>query len=138
MVRSTYSSSQRYRILTSRKGVSGSICELLVLLAETLCLYPSRPTGGVAALLLFFFLNLNPHPRKTWREHSRQFDFVGLILIVSGVVCLLIGFNFSETSCKSYIIFQILTEHLILRRATCPNNRSGCFGRRVNRWCSRV
>lgn len=45
------------------------------------------------------FLNLNPHQGKSWREHVREFDFIGLGLMVAGVVCLLIGFNFSEQSC---------------------------------------
>lgn len=58
-----------------------------------------RPTGGVSGLLLFMFLNLNPHQGKSWREHLREFDFIGLGLMVTGVVCLLIGFNFSEESC---------------------------------------
>ncbi|KAJ7123166.1 MFS general substrate transporter [Mycena epipterygia] len=54
------------------------------------------PTGGVAGILLFFFLNLNPHHGKTLREHAREFDFVGLFLFVGGVVCLLLGFNQSQ------------------------------------------
>ena len=58
------------------------------------------PTGGIAAALLFFFLNLNPHHGRTIREHIAELDFLGLVLIVSGVVCLLLGFNFSETSCE--------------------------------------
>ncbi|KAG7447925.1 MFS general substrate transporter [Guyanagaster necrorhizus] len=62
------------------------------------CFWINLPTGGIAALILFFFLNLNAHPGRTLREHARDFDFVGLGLIVAGVVCLLIGFNFSEAS----------------------------------------
>ncbi|KAK0483776.1 MFS general substrate transporter [Armillaria novae-zelandiae] len=62
------------------------------------CFWINLPTGGVAALILFFFLNLNPHPGRSLREHAREFDFMGLGLIVAGVVCLLIGFNFSEAS----------------------------------------
>lgn len=62
------------------------------------CFWINLPTGGVAALILFFFLNLNPRPGRTLREHAREFDFMGLGLIVAGVVCLLIGFNFSEAS----------------------------------------
>jgi hypothetical protein len=58
------------------------------------------PTGGVAAAILFFFLNLNPHQGRSFREHVSDFDFLGLGLIVSGVVCLLIGFNSGETNCK--------------------------------------
>ncbi|KAJ7204633.1 major facilitator superfamily domain-containing protein [Mycena haematopus] len=55
-----------------------------------------RPTGGLAGLLLFFFLKLNPHHGKTFREHVREFDFLGLFLFVGGVVCLLLGFNQSQ------------------------------------------
>ena len=58
------------------------------------------PTGGVAGGLLFFFLNLNPHQGRTLNQHLNEFDFIGLGLIVSGVVLLLVGFNQSETSCK--------------------------------------
>jgi hypothetical protein len=53
----------------------------------------------VAAAILFFFLNLNPHKGRTFREHVADFDFVGLFLIISGTILLLIGFNFSQTSC---------------------------------------
>ncbi|KAH8100187.1 MFS general substrate transporter [Cristinia sonorae] len=62
------------------------------------CFFINLPTGGVAFALLFFFLNLNPHEGRTLREHIRDFDFVGFALLVGGVVCLLLGFNFSETS----------------------------------------
>ncbi|KAK0196961.1 major facilitator superfamily domain-containing protein [Armillaria mellea] len=65
------------------------------------CFWINLPTGGVAALILFFFLNLNPRPGRTLREHAREFDFMGLGLIVAGVVCLLIGFNFSEASWRA-------------------------------------
>ncbi|KAJ7165836.1 MFS general substrate transporter [Mycena filopes] len=54
------------------------------------------PTGGVAGLLLFFFLNLNPHHGKSFRQHVSEFDFVGLFLFVGGIVCLLLGFNQSQ------------------------------------------
>lgn len=62
------------------------------------CFWVNLPTGGLSGLLLFMFLNLNPHQGKSWREHVREFDFIGLGLMVVGVVCLLIGFNFSEQS----------------------------------------
>ncbi|KIY72091.1 MFS general substrate transporter [Cylindrobasidium torrendii FP15055 ss-10] len=60
------------------------------------CFWINLPTGGVAAVILFFFLNLNPHQGKTLRQHASEFDFIGLTLIVIGVICLLLGFNFSE------------------------------------------
>ncbi|KAJ7367640.1 major facilitator superfamily domain-containing protein [Mycena albidolilacea] len=65
-------------------------------LGRILRLKMRRPTGGLAGLLLFFSLNLNPHRGKTLREHVREFDFVGLFLFVGGVVCLLLGFNQSQ------------------------------------------
>ena len=59
----------------------------------------------MALASLFFFLHLNPlHNRKTFRQHVSEFDFLGLFLIVVGVVCLLLGFNFSETSCSSWLL----------------------------------
>ncbi|KIK49278.1 hypothetical protein CY34DRAFT_20275 [Suillus luteus UH-Slu-Lm8-n1] len=65
------------------------------------CFWINLPTGGLAGALLFFFLNLNPHQGRPLRDHIREFDFVGLFVIVSGVVCLLIGFNSSETTWQS-------------------------------------
>ncbi|KAH0583751.1 hypothetical protein J132_00776 [Termitomyces sp. J132] len=62
------------------------------------CFFINLPTGGLAAAILFFFLNLNPRQGMSLKQHMEQFDFLGLGLIVGGVVCLLLGFNFSETS----------------------------------------
>ncbi|THH16547.1 hypothetical protein EW146_g4097 [Bondarzewia mesenterica] len=65
------------------------------------CFWVNLPTGGVAVALLFFTLNLNPHHGKPFREHVREFDFFGLFLLIAGVICLLLGFNQSETSWRS-------------------------------------
>ncbi|KAI0374864.1 MFS amino acid permease [Pilatotrama ljubarskyi] len=65
------------------------------------CFFINLPTGGVGFTLLFFFLHLNPHRGKTFREHVQQFDFTGLFLIIAGVILILLGFNFSETSWSS-------------------------------------
>ncbi|THH07185.1 hypothetical protein EW146_g9393, partial [Bondarzewia mesenterica] len=65
------------------------------------CFWVNLPTGGVAVALLFFTLNLNPHRGKPFREHVREFDFFGLFLLIAGVICLLLGFNQSETSWRS-------------------------------------
>ncbi|KAF7792981.1 hypothetical protein EIP86_004086 [Pleurotus ostreatoroseus] len=62
------------------------------------CFFINLPTGGVAFAILWFFLNLNPHHGKPFRQHVKEFDFLGFILIVGGVVAILIGFNFSETT----------------------------------------
>lgn len=65
-----------------------------------------RPTGGVAGLILFFFLNLNPHKKTTLREQAKQFDFIGLFLLIGGILCLLIGFNNSQTECMVVSFFM--------------------------------
>ncbi|KAF9454660.1 MFS amino acid permease [Macrolepiota fuliginosa MF-IS2] len=62
------------------------------------CFFINLPTGGVGGALLFFFLNLNSRQGKTIQQHIAEFDFVGLLLIVAGVLCILFGFNESETS----------------------------------------
>ena len=50
--------------------------------------------------ILFFFLNLNPHKGRSLREHIRDFDFLGLFLIIGGILCVLLGLNSGETSCE--------------------------------------
>ncbi|PPQ98149.1 hypothetical protein CVT26_003193 [Gymnopilus dilepis] len=65
------------------------------------CFFINLPTGGVAAAILFFFLNLNPHQGRTLKQHAQDFDFVGLFLLVAGIILLLLGFNESETSWSS-------------------------------------
>lgn len=78
------------------------------------CFFINLPTGGVAAAILFFFLNLNPHQGKTLKQHLQEFDFLGLIFIVSGVVCLLIGFNESQTSWHSAVTISLLVVGCVL------------------------
>ena len=70
-----------------------------------------RPTGGVAGAILFIFLNLNPHKGRPIREQVAELDLIGLFALVVGVVCLLIGFEFSETSCK-YLLFLLQAKDL--------------------------
>lgn len=56
------------------------------------------PTGGFAFAILVTQLNLNPHKAVPLSILLKTFDFFGLFLIISGVVLLLVGFNFGETS----------------------------------------
>ena len=84
-------------------GVSGSTCMFLRLDSEQRCILPHylSPTGGIALVFLFFSLHLNPPKhKKTFRQHVSEFDFLGLFLIVAGVICLLLGFNQSENACE--------------------------------------
>lgn len=78
------------------------------------CFWINLPTGGVAGAVLFFFLNLNPHQGRTFKQHMREFDFLGLFLVIAGVICLLFGFNFSETSWSSPQTIALLVIGVVL------------------------
>ena len=49
--------------------------------------------------LVLLCLNLNPTKNCTWKELVNDFDFIGLGLILDGVVCILLGA--SETAWRS-------------------------------------
>lgn len=51
------------------------------------------PACGLAIPALYFSLNLPPRKKTTWSELSRTFDFIGLVLIMSGCACLVVGFS---------------------------------------------
>jgi hypothetical protein len=50
-------------------------------------------TGGFAIAVLFIFLKLNPAKRTTVNEVVKTFDWIGLILFVSGIVLFLTGLS---------------------------------------------
>lgn len=60
--------------------------------------YINLPTAGVAAVILLFCLNVPRKQGKTVKQHAREFDFIGLTLIVGGVASLLVGLNNGEKS----------------------------------------
>ncbi|KIJ16713.1 hypothetical protein PAXINDRAFT_27707, partial [Paxillus involutus ATCC 200175] len=74
----------------------------------------SRPTGGLAAVLLFVFLNVNPHPKRPLRDQVAELDFIGLFGLVAGAVCLLIGFNFGQTSWSDSKTISLLVVGVVL------------------------
>ncbi|KAH8826585.1 MFS amino acid permease [Flagelloscypha sp. PMI_526] len=78
------------------------------------CFYINLPIGGGAAILLFFFLKLNPRQGKPWREHVNDFDFVGFALMIPGVIILLLGFTESQTSWSEPKTIAMLTVGLSL------------------------
>jgi MFS family permease len=55
------------------------------------CFFINLPTGGFAIAVLFFFLHLNPTKKVPLKEMVKTFDFIGLILFVSGIVLFLTG-----------------------------------------------
>ena len=76
-----------------------NLCALIIFCLNFVSYRYRRPTGGFAGLVLFFFLNLNPHQGMSLQQHLSQFDFLGLALLMSGVICFLIGLNSGETNC---------------------------------------
>ncbi|SJX62434.1 related to multidrug resistance proteins [Sporisorium reilianum f. sp. reilianum] len=61
------------------------------------CFFINLPLGAIAFAIIFFSLNLNPRPKLTFREACGEFDFVGLIMVVTSVILILLGFNYAET-----------------------------------------
>lgn len=55
------------------------------------CFFINLPTGGFAIAILMIFLKLNPTKRITPSELVRTFDWLGLLLFVSGIVLFLTG-----------------------------------------------
>jgi hypothetical protein len=72
---------------------------------------------------------LNPRPKKPFKEHAREFDFLGLLLSVGGVVCILLGFNYSETSWSDAKTIGLLVAGVVLL-ALCAVNESMITSRR--------
>lgn len=66
------------------------------------CFWINLPTGGAAALVLLFFLNLNPTKKRTFREFSQKFDFGGLVLFIAGIALILVGFQGAESAAKGW------------------------------------
>lgn len=71
------------------------------------CFFINLPTGGLAGAVLFFFLKLNPTPKKSFSEVSKTFDYIGLVTLMGAVVCFLVGLN-EGTSAYGWISFEAL------------------------------
>ncbi|KAK4049440.1 hypothetical protein OIV83_004173 [Microbotryomycetes sp. JL201] len=72
------------------------------------------PTGAIAVVLLFFFLKLNPLHIMTFEEFRTTFDFLGLALIIIGVVALLVGFSFAEQNWSSPQTIALLVVGIVI------------------------
>jgi hypothetical protein len=77
-------------------------------LSKITCELTCCRTGGFAIAVLVIFLKLNPHKRTTVSQLVHTFDWIGLILFVSGIVlfitALVIGGNGSYTWSSSVVI----------------------------------
>lgn len=59
------------------------------------------PTGAVPFFILLFCLNVPRNQKKTLKQHVREFDILGLLLIVGGIASILVGLNNGEKQWKS-------------------------------------
>lgn len=65
------------------------------------CFWINLPTGALSAAIVLFSLKLNPRERKSLSEVIKDFDFVGLILIIAGIILVLLGFTNGQNSWSS-------------------------------------
>ncbi|KAF8843669.1 MFS general substrate transporter [Paxillus ammoniavirescens] len=78
------------------------------------CFFINLPTGGLAVVFLFVFLNVNPHQKRPLRDQVAELDFIGLFGLVAGTVCLLMGFNFGQTSWSDAKTIVLLVVGVVL------------------------
>ncbi|GAA5886236.1 hypothetical protein JCM5296_003531 [Sporobolomyces johnsonii] len=62
------------------------------------CFWINLPCGVFALFIIAFFLHLNPHTPPSASFLLADFDFLGLFLLIAGLVVLLIGFTSGETN----------------------------------------
>ncbi|GAA5960413.1 hypothetical protein JCM3765_007503 [Sporobolomyces pararoseus] len=73
------------------------------------CFWINLPVGAFALAVLAYFLKLNPHNPPSARQMLAEFDFLGLFLLIVGLVVLLFGFTFGETNWSSVNAIACLT-----------------------------
>jgi EmrB/QacA subfamily drug resistance transporter len=61
------------------------------------CFLINLPLGVIAAVIVFFFLKLNPTPKRPWRDLVHEFDFIGYFLLVAAIIIFIFGFTEAET-----------------------------------------
>lgn len=54
------------------------------------------PICAIAFPALWFSLKLNPTKKTSWSQLAAKFDFIGLVLLMGGVACLVVGFAFAS------------------------------------------
>ncbi|GAA6062990.1 hypothetical protein JCM10212_004972 [Sporobolomyces blumeae] len=65
------------------------------------CFWINLPVGALAFAVLAYFLKLNPHNPPSASALIAEFDFLGLFLLITGLVILLFGFSSGETNWSS-------------------------------------
>ncbi|GAA6008632.1 hypothetical protein JCM11491_003376 [Sporobolomyces phaffii] len=73
------------------------------------CFYINLPVGAFALAVLAYFLKLNPHTPPSAQQLLAEFDFLGLFLLIVGLVVLLFGFSFGESNWSSVNTIVCLT-----------------------------
>ncbi|KJK74880.1 hypothetical protein H634G_09924 [Metarhizium anisopliae BRIP 53293] len=83
------------------------------------CFYINLPIGGIAVLLMLFFLKLPHRPLAsglTWRQRIAEFDLVGTIFFLPSIICLLLALQWGGTtySWTSWRIILLLVIFAVL------------------------
>ncbi|GAA5974111.1 hypothetical protein JCM11641_003442 [Rhodosporidiobolus odoratus] len=81
--------------------------------------YINLPAAGLAIIVLFFFLKLNPHKPPKVATLLATFDFLGLFLLVTGLAVLLVGFTNGESSWSSPGTIACLAVGPVILVAAC-------------------
>ncbi|KAJ2161167.1 hypothetical protein GGF46_001679 [Coemansia sp. RSA 552] len=77
--------------------------------------YFSLPVGGVAGVFIVFFLRM-PRPQGSFMEKLRRIDFVGMIVLVGGLIMILLALNFGgqDYSWSSPVVICLLVCGLVV------------------------
>ncbi|TIB95842.1 MFS general substrate transporter [Wallemia mellicola] len=62
------------------------------------CFFINLPIGGVVLIALIVFLKLNPKERPPYKEVLKQFDYIGLLSILTAAICIIVGFSVASSS----------------------------------------
>lgn len=79
-------------------------------------------------MILLFLLKLKPVPRRPFGQVVHQFDFIGLSLVISGVICFLVGLEVGQDHWSSAAAIALICIGVVLIMGCCIH---GLFTKRI-------
>ncbi|GAA5850767.1 hypothetical protein JCM8547_009084 [Rhodosporidiobolus lusitaniae] len=83
------------------------------------CFFINLPCAFFALVLLFLFLKLNPITPPKFSHFVSDFDFLGLFLLISGIILLLVGFTNGESSWSTASTIAPLVVGIVVLLVAC-------------------